>query len=580
MESKTPARKPSGRKIKRRVAIACTACRGQHLRCDAAMPICSRCRNLNKECIYKDLREARRGRPGIHDSILANKNEEIIDMTGNMAQAGQPSLISSSNEPSLTPNRSSTPLSPQSVFTAPNGCLQPSVFADNDFLLSRPVDGFYKFFFPSHPFVLPRVHLKQQFESNPDFSGQLFLMITFIGSLYIHDLQSIEYKRQAEESFDLALSPNGFTVQALLLLSLTLEWTGENERAAAILEKAKNMALEIGMQHQTFASRHGRGEKALEESWRRTWWELFVADAMFAGIRHLPTFTLWGIDTDVDIPCEEELYVSGRIPFPQTLREYDDRGLNEESFSSYAYLIDATRILGTTLAAGDTANESPYSLVKNAEANLMSWHLYLPQRKRDPVRRDGTVDEVLFKAHMVMNTPRSMLHYTTMELLCSKYAPPLPGEISTAETQNGDRHTNKAINAAKNFVDLLTASSSPLTHSPFVMCMGSLAMATLLSAYQHFLTGFELAHARDRVRVFLGVLKAFTTIWPQARHWSEEIKLMARVVLERQDGSGTIDVSALQVMTNIEGVSFISEVLEDVDILDLGKSLGAATEGA
>lgn len=308
MESKTPARKPSGRRIKRRVAIACTACRGQHLRCDAAMPICSRCRNLDKECIYTDLRETRRRRPGIQNSIFADKQDEIVDMVDNMAQAGQPSL---SNEPSLTPNRFSTPPSPQSIFTASNGCLQPAVFADNDFLISRPVDGFYKFFFPSHPFVLPRVHLKQQFESNPDFSGQLFLMITFIGSLYIHDPQSIEYKKQAEDSFDLALSPNGFTVQALLLLSLTLEWAGENERAAAILGRAKNMALEIGMQQQDFACRHGRGEKTLEESWRRTWWELFVADAMFAGIRHLPTFTLWGIDTDVDIPCEEELYVTG-----------------------------------------------------------------------------------------------------------------------------------------------------------------------------------------------------------------------------------------------------------------------------
>ncbi|KAK1239846.1 hypothetical protein MKX08_007288 [Trichoderma sp. CBMAI-0020] len=584
MESKAPARKPGGRKIKRRVAIACTACRGQHLRCDASMPICSRCRSLSKECIYTDLRETRRRRAGIQNPGLADENDGIVDMADNMAQAGKPSL--GSNGPSLTPNRSSTPPSPQSIFNASNGVLQPTMFPDNDFLISRPVDGFYKFFFPSHPFVLPRVHLKQQFESNPDFSGQLFLMITFIGSLYIHDPQSIEYKNQAEESFDLVLSPNGFTVQALLLLALTLEWAGENERAATILERARNIALEIGMQHRDFASRHGRGEKTLEESWRRTWWELFVADAMFAGIRHLPTFTLWGIDTDVDIPCEEELYVAGRIPFPQTLRQYDDRGLNDESFSSYAYLIDATRILGTTLAAGDTTNESPYSLVKNAEANLMSWHLYLPQRKRDPVRRDGTIDEVLFKAHMVMNTtsthlhrPRSMLHYTTMELLCSKYAPPLPGEISTAETQHGGRHTNKAISSAKNFVDLLTASSSPLTHSPFVMCMGSLAMATLLSAYEHFLTGSELVHARDRVRVFLGVLKAFTTIWPQARHWSEEIKLMARVVLERQDGSGAMDISALQAMANIEGVSFIGGISEDVDVLDIGKNLGAATEG-
>ncbi|PTB35865.1 uncharacterized protein TrAFT101_010717 [Trichoderma asperellum] len=577
MESKTPTRKPSGKRIKARVAIACTTCRGQHLRCDAAIPICSRCHSLNKPCIYTDLRETRRRRTGVQNSILASKTNEITDMVESMAQAGQPNPTP--NGPSLTPNQSSTPSSPQSISAASNSALHPTVFADNDVLISRPIDGFYKFFFPSHPFILPRVNLKQQFESNPNFSGQLFLMITFIGSLYIHDPQSSEYKTQAEESFDLALSPNGFTVQALLLLSLTLEWTGENERAAAVLERAKKMGLEIGMQHRDFASRHGRGETVLEESWRRTWWELFVVDAMFAGIRHLPTFTLWGIDNDVDIPCEEELYIAGRIPFPQTMREYDDRGLNDESFSSFAYLIDATRILGTTLAAGDIANESPYSLVKNAEANLMSWNLYLPQTKRDPVQRDGTIDEIMFKAHMVMNTtsthlhrPRSMLHYTAMELLCSKYAPPLPGEIWTTETQHGDRHTHKAIAAAKNFVDLLTASSSPLTHSPFVMCMGSLAMATLLSAYEHFLTGSELIHARDRVRVFLGILKAFMTIWPQARRWSDEIKLMARVVLERHDASGQLDISTLQAMTNIEGASHIGEIFEDAEVLDIGKN--------
>lgn len=172
-----------------------------------------------------------------------------------------------------------------------------------------------------------------------------------------------------------------------------------------------------------------------------------------------------------------------------------------------------------------------------------------------------------------------MLHYTTMELLCSKYAPPLPGEISTTDTQHGDRHTHKAITAAKNFVDLLTASSSPLTHSPFVMCMGSLAMATLLSAYEHFLTGSELIHAKDRVRVFLGILKAFTTIWPQARRWSDEIKLMARVVLERHDASGQLDISALQAMANIEGVSHIGEISEDAEVLDIGNNWGAATEG-
>jgi hypothetical protein len=155
------------------------------------------------------------------------------------------------------------------------------------------------------------MHLAQQVEKNPDFSGELILMITFIGSLYVHDPLSNKYRQEAEEALEHPLSPNGFSVQALMLLALTLEWTGENERAAVILEQAKAMGLEIGMQRRDFASYHGRGDEMLEESWRRTWWELFLADALFAGIRHLPTFTFWGIETDVDIPCEEELYITG-----------------------------------------------------------------------------------------------------------------------------------------------------------------------------------------------------------------------------------------------------------------------------
>lgn len=165
-----------------------------------------------------------------------------------------------------------------------------------------------------------------------------------------------------------------------------------------------------------------------------------------------------------------------------------------------------------------------------------------------------------------------------MELVCSKYAPPLPAEVLSTEEQHKDRHTHKAINAAKKFVDLLTISSSPLTHSPFVMCMGSLAMATHLSACEHILTGSELVYAKDRVRVFLGILKAFTTIWPQAQHWSNEMKLMARVALGQQDGANQFDFVALQSITSFEDVTFLNEVSEDVGIPDMQKSLGTMTE--
>ncbi|OTA07350.1 Zn2Cys6 transcriptional regulator [Trichoderma parareesei] len=382
------------RRIEGRVAIACNQCRNQHLRCDAIVPTCSRCRNLRKTCVYTDLRRSRRRRNSVEKPTPSGHRRDIIN-----ASRDSPALILQSPAFDAAP-------SPVTPFVACTHALPPAVLVDSHLLTSRPVDAFYKFFFPGHPFVLPREHLMSQSERTAGVSYGLALIIAFIGSKYMHDSLSGEYRQGAERALSEQLVPNGFNVQALMLLALALEWSGESERAAAILEQAKTLGLEAGMQSRNFAADHGCGDKVLEESWRRTWWELYVTDALFAGIRHLPTFTLWQVDADVDIPCEEEQYIEGVIPLPRTLAEYDDRGFDEDDvgFSSYAYLIDTARILGTTLAAGDIANKSAYSLVKSAEANLMSWELHLPRSKRDPVRSDGTIDEILFKAHMVFNT--------------------------------------------------------------------------------------------------------------------------------------------------------------------------------
>src|ERR1700722_1145185 len=48
-----------------RVSLACIPCRARHLRCDAAPPICARCRLENKPCSYaKSRRGARAGGGG------------------------------------------------------------------------------------------------------------------------------------------------------------------------------------------------------------------------------------------------------------------------------------------------------------------------------------------------------------------------------------------------------------------------------------------------------------------------------------------------------------------------------------
>ncbi|KAF7551444.1 hypothetical protein G7Z17_g5028 [Cylindrodendrum hubeiense] len=261
--------------------------------------------------------------------------------------------------------------------------------------------------------------------------------------------------------------------------------------------------------------------------------------------------------------------------------EYDNRAFEdvEVSFSSFTYLIDAVRIMGTVLAAGDFAGGSPSSLVKNAETNMMSWDLHLPRTKQDPVRADGKVDEILFRAHMVIKTPRSVLHYSTMELLCSKYAPPLPAEVLPLEDKQHDRHTHKATHAAKTFVDLLTFPSSPICHSPFIMCMGSMAMATQMSGCEYLLRGSEYAHARDRVRMFLGILMAFKRIWPQASKWSSEMTLMAKAVFENRDAHGNLIMDSIATMPQVGDRDFTGSLDSDVEITPLNDPLDAILDG-
>ena len=113
----------------------------------------------------------------------------------------------------------------------------------------------------------------------------------YIGSLYAQDLSSSDYKDIVYNQLSiLGMPPNGFTVQALLLTAIAMHAEDEMERARIILDRAICMALEIRMNSRTFANMER--DPVLAESWRRTYWGLYVTDAMFAGTRRAPTFML------------------------------------------------------------------------------------------------------------------------------------------------------------------------------------------------------------------------------------------------------------------------------------------------
>jgi hypothetical protein len=92
-----------------------------------------------------------------------------------------------------------------------------------------------------------------------------------------------------------------------------------------------------------------------------------------------------------------------QIPHPRSATEFDDRGFSSDNvvFSSYAYRIEAIRVYAKVLPLELDAFAEP-SLIDDADANLVSFWLYLPDSKKRLVGKDGRFDEVLFQAHMLV----------------------------------------------------------------------------------------------------------------------------------------------------------------------------------
>lgn len=203
------------------------------------------------------------------------------------------------------------------------------------------LDSFYYHYHAAHPFVLPKAfllrhirgcdsggsgsgsgsgsgggHNNNNINNNSNKLEHLLAAMRYVGSLYLDGAGAGPAKASfLDEALRLAHSPatpkDGFLVQALLLLIVALDGSLEQARARDLLGEAERLAVEIGLNTRQFAALHGRGNPVLEESWRRTWWDLYVCDGMVAGVHRVTNFLLYDVVADVALPCEEAEYLSG-----------------------------------------------------------------------------------------------------------------------------------------------------------------------------------------------------------------------------------------------------------------------------
>ncbi|KAF1978411.1 hypothetical protein BU23DRAFT_549850 [Bimuria novae-zelandiae CBS 107.79] len=312
-------------------------------------------------------------------------------------------------------------------------------------------------------------------------------------------------------------------VQARILYTIVLLAENALGEARIVPDSAIESALKLGLHRRDFAEKHASGLTTLEESMRRTWYELYVTDGCIATLQRKGLFKTNAVNAEVLLPCEELVYESGMCFMPVTLEDFHNSVFAEEEkvFSSFCYRIEAVRLVGRvlTITGGHGAEKELVQAVDNAPAAFIH---HLPRSKSEPevVNTFGELDELMFQAHTFIHYSTILLHFSRGDLISpDPVMQNVPGSNFTKLLCPYSRrymHSIKAIEASKS-LSILAALRAPVhKHSPFFMYPLALAATVQLSVgaiHAKSSSGCLEQHS-DRVKLILGVLKSL------GRHWS------------------------------------------------------------
>ncbi|KAH7014842.1 hypothetical protein EDB80DRAFT_566912 [Ilyonectria destructans] len=535
-----------------RSSLACLPCRSRHVKCDGTRPHCSRCVESETQCDYT---KSRRG--GLDRATLAERRKQLAaaDRVSSIANLALPS----SRSVLVLAGAQQQDKDQTCLFAGPPGRLFPASLTDRSFNIEHDslIESYYKTFHKFHPFVLPRTHLARlsQDPSRQPSLKPLVAVIRFIGHLYDSQEWSTTLKDSVDVYFSEAPHTDPFMVQCRLLYSMALFWRGYSADSKREMDAAVRLALHLEMFRREFAINYGCGDAVLTESWRRTWWTLYLVDGYYAGTLGTMKSEFMDVEATADLPCEEHEFESGEIPEPRTLQEFDCRefDLGNSSFSSFAYLIGAVRciILALSTAPEIAAKEASTQVIQAADAIIDGWLLLLPKGCKQVLAKNGEIDELMFQAHLVIHVsiinlhrPLSDLKFNPVEEVssCAREPPPdrpIPELVNV--------HTIRVLRSVEAQIRLLALPARPFNHTPFVTCMVSEGTLALLSACSFLLKGRELAIARDQIRLTVGCLRALGEVWLRTARNLQEIQIIARQVLGLDPkGAGSVSTRSAE----------------------------------
>lgn len=504
--------------------LACGECRKRHLKCDAK-PVCTRCAINGLECSYTPSKRGgvcRAKRKASHHVDPKRQCPALASDPMTVKTSISPVQPAVDHEatldfpPPVPRNGSVTSVSSSTTPTQPLPG-QPDI--DEDHLTNL----FYTHFYLAHPFLVPRNAYHRQ-----NYPGYLRLVICFVGSQYAATPQARELLRPlVATAMATCKAHSPHRVQALILYAIVLCAQNQSKEATMSIAQAAELAVSMGLNKPSFAASVSSGHPYQEESFRRTWWEVFVVDGYMAALRRTPTFFANTVAEHPFLPCEDAVFAQGVVNLhPLTLGQFEDRVFfgDIEAFSSYCYRIQAIRIIARVLAIAG-ANEADPDEVQAVDNAIASSKHLVPKSKADIIDQYGRVDHLLFQAHVFIQWATILLHFPRSDL-------PLTMPTSTVAdfagcageqdmpqrvTATSAQHTVKAVAASKELSNLAALPWCVTVYSPFFTCGLILGCIVQLSACSSHARSCLQQH-RDRVTLMIGALKTLGETWAVARN--------------------------------------------------------------
>lgn len=528
---------------------ACLSCRNKHLRCNGENPRCARCVESGSECIYvrsrrgmrKDHRRANRA------SSLSLATVPVTAHCGTALETNSPRYSVSALPETIQPQEIDQPHHSSQTEESGSMLTNYSTGAQDDYL----VDIYYRTIHPAHPFLPPYNLYRRDRALLPNI---LLSAMRYIASHHSPEDSDL-YRYQVDAVYQISTPEDGFKVQTLLLLTLASYARFERDVGNKALSMALDVAERINLNSDSFAPNEN---SVLQESWRRTWWELYT----ISGLISLISGSNYRLSPpgDILLPTDDEEYERCNVVPTGTIRnmKYRFHAAVNESWSSSAYRVEAMRILNTAqdLAAVSTSEDEAEAV----KASIASFLLSLPKDKAEGLSKNGEIDEVMSCALMIVHLAGICVHLGRSDLGDVRGLATVCGNesVRTVANTRTQAHHTACLNSAKALANLITTRSSFHTLSPCFSC--AIAFAGVVQLAECRLNPTSHArYLREQLQVELSALKLLSGIWPIANVVRGQLAQFCREVFPVPSALPFLDTMP----ADITGESWMQDLLTE-----------------